>query len=344
MERTYEGNLLLADVQKQLVTKDDYSKSITPDVLTTLSDLINKFNQRFGIDIPITESDRIVMESWLKNLENDIELREYARVNAFADFVYVYESRLRDQILTSLSDNQYLVVRIFQDSDLRKNIMTSAAEFYYKWANATDFPPVTPETPAQNRLSFRETIRSCKGHIYWIDRFIGKGGLEFLLDSFDNHNVKEIKILTSLYNNEYQITEELRNQFEKLQKEMRQKGISLEMRVVSTKVAYNIIPHDRFILAQNLKYNVPSYTTVTKGGFSEIKRTTNDIPFMDFWNNRDSLDLLNDWSRIKDILDETLEIHEAKCSACGKLAQIKFKPDGRHPVYCKECLGKRRHY
>jgi len=49
------------------------------------------------------------------------------------------------------------------------------------------------------------------------------------MDSFNHQNIKEIKILTSLYNNENQISEELRNRFAQFQKEMEQKGISLEM-------------------------------------------------------------------------------------------------------------------
>ena len=64
------------------------------------------------------------------------------------------------------------------------------------------------------------------------------------------------------------------------------------MRVVSTKVGYNKVPYGRFIIAENVKYNVPSFTTITKGCFSEIKTTTNDIPFNDYWNDTDSLDII----------------------------------------------------
>jgi CxxC-x17-CxxC domain-containing protein len=230
--------------------------------------------------------------------------------------------------------------KIFSDADLKKNIMITAADIYYKWTRTIDLPPVTPDTPSQNRLSFRQTIRSCTGYLYWIDLFLGKEGLEFLIDSFDLQSIKEIKVLSSLYNNENQINEELRNQFDLFQKEMKQKGISLEMRLVSTKAAYESVPHDRFLIGQNIKYNVPSFTTVMKGRFSEIKKTTNDVTFMDYWNNKDSLDLINDWSKIKDILERIRKVYEVVCYACGKLTHITFKPDGRRPVYCKQCLIK----
>lgn len=63
------------------------------------------------------------------------------------------------------------------------------------------------------------------------------------------------------------------------------------MRVVSTKAGYNKVPYDLFIIAENVKYNVPSFATITKGRFSKIKTTTNDIPFNDYWNDTDSLDM-----------------------------------------------------
>jgi CxxC-x17-CxxC domain-containing protein len=341
LEKTYVGRLPVDEVQRPLVARDNVGRVITPEVLTTLSEIISKFNERFGIDVPITEADKLVVETWLKNLESDAELREYAQANEFSDFLRIYETRLENQMLSSLSDNLYLVEKIFADTDLKKKIMVTAAEFYYKWAKTSDLPPVTPETPSQNRLLFRQAIRSCAGHIYWIDLFLGQEGLEFLMDSFNHQSVKEIKILTSLYNNENQISEELRKRFTQFQKEMEQKGVSLEMRLVSTKVAYDNLPHDRFIIGQNIKYNVPSFTTIIKGRFSEIKKTTNDIPFINYWNNIDSLDLIKDWPKIRDILDKTRRIYEVNCSSCGKITQVMFKPDYRRPVYCKQCLGRR---
>ncbi|HLN46134.1 MAG TPA: CxxC-x17-CxxC domain-containing protein [Candidatus Sulfotelmatobacter sp.] len=33
---------------------------------------------------------------------------------------------------------------------------------------------------------------------------------------------------------------------------------------------------------------------------------------------------------------------EIKCTDCGKLATVPFKPTAGKPVYCRECLAKRR--
>jgi type I restriction enzyme, R subunit len=102
-----------------------------------------------------------------------------------------------------------------------------------------------------------------------MDLYIGKEGLEFLIDSFNKQSVKQVKLLTGLYNNENQINAELHDRFEKFQKEMKQKGISFEMQLIPTKNTYERVAHDRFIMGENIKYNVASFTTVIRGRFSE---------------------------------------------------------------------------
>ena len=77
------------------------------------------------------------------------------------------------------------------------------------------------------------------------------------MDSFDYQNVQEVKLLTSSYNNENQVNVELTDRFDQFKNEMEQKGISLEMRAISTKAAYDMVAHDRFIVGENVKYNVP---------------------------------------------------------------------------------------
>ena len=176
--------------------------------------------------------------------------------------------------------------------------------------------------------------------MYWIDLFLGLEGIEFLLDNFDIYSIKDIKILTSLYNNENQINEELHNQIKEFQRKMKEKGISLQIRIVSSKIAYQKVSHDRFILSENVKYNVPSFTTVTKGRFSEIKKTTNSIPFEEYWNQKDSIDIINNWIEIKNIIFRSRKLYNTICSNCKEHFQIHFKPDGIRPIYCTKCRSR----
>ena len=36
------------------------------------------------------------------------------------------------------------------------------------------------------------------------------------------------------------------------------------------------------------------------------------------------------------------ETHEITCSDCGKKSEVPFKPDGKRPVYCRDCFQKHR--
>lgn len=36
--------------------------------------------------------------------------------------------------------------------------------------------------------------------------------------------------------------------------------------------------------------------------------------------------------------DESAERHQATCSACGKACEVPFKPNGKKPVYCRDCF------
>ncbi len=338
LQKTHQGDILVTEEARSLVARDELGKPNVPDVLTTLSDVVQRINEKFEGDVRISDADEITLMTWLESLEKDSDLRQVAKANEFEDFLRKYRTKLQEQMVISLSDNKRLVSLIFSDPDLMNKITISAARYYQRWASSNDLPPIRPGTPAENRLMFRRIIQSCKGFVHWLDLYIGQEGLEFLVDSFDHQNVKDIKLLSSLHNNENQINVELRDRFDQFKKELEGKGISLEMKVISTKSAYDMVAHDRFIIGENAKYNVPSFTTVVKGRFSEIKKTTNDIPFIDYWNDKDSLDIMKDWLKVKNILDKkTRTMYEACCSDCDKKVQVPFKPDGVRPVYCVDC-------
>ena len=36
------------------------------------------------------------------------------------------------------------------------------------------------------------------------------------------------------------------------------------------------------------------------------------------------------------------EMHKITCSDCGQESEVPFKPDGKRPVYCRDCYQKHR--
>ena len=37
--------------------------------------------------------------------------------------------------------------------------------------------------------------------------------------------------------------------------------------------------------------------------------------------------------------DAPVRLHQATCSQCGKACEVPFKPNGKKPVYCRDCFG-----
>jgi CxxC-x17-CxxC domain-containing protein len=78
---------------------------------------------------------------------------------------------------------------------------------------------------------------------------------------------------------------------------------------------------------------VPSFSTVVRGGFSEIKKTKNIIPFDDYWNDKEVLDLVKYW----DVIKGTKRAYEVKCAKCGFQFEVTFKPREGQKLYCRKC-------
>jgi type I restriction enzyme, R subunit len=332
LEKTYDGGILLGE-GRNLTMGASYGAPKEPEKLTSLSEVIRSLNDTFGGTI--SGADKISIEEWFKQLKNDPILREIAKENSFEDFYKQFERKFLNVVIESDNTNQSLVKRIYAQPELQKQLVMDASQIYHTWVKSNGLPPITPSDPARNREIFRQTIYRCKGSISWLDLYLNEAGLDFLIDSFDKKSVKNIKILTGLSDNEYSINERLVSKFKAYQEELKKDGINLEMKIVSTKEGHNKVAHDRYLLGDNIKFNVVSFTLLQKGRFSEIKKTENEIPFDEYWNDSDSYDLKENWDKL-----HKLSTFDSTCSDCSIDIQLPFKPDGKRPVYCKECYKK----
>jgi len=332
LEKMHEGGILLGD-GKNLAMGTNFGASKEPETLTSLSEVIRSLNDTFGGTI--SGADHMSIGEWFEQLKNDPILREIAKENSFEDFYKQFEKRFLDVVIESDDTNQSLVKRIYTQHELQKQLVMGASQFYHTWVKSNGLPPITPSDPARNREIFRQTIYCCKGSISWLDLYLNESGLDFLIDSFDKKSVKNIKILTGLSDNEYSINERLVSKFKAYKEELKKDGINLEMKIVSTKEGHNKVAHDRYLIGDNVKFNVVSFTLLQKGRFSEIKKTENEIPFEEYWNDSDSFDLQENWDRLN-----KLTTFDAKCSDCSIEIQLPFKPDGKRSVYCKKCFKK----
>jgi len=141
-----------------------------------------------------------------------------------------------------------------------------------------DIKLLSPGKPFSNKKAIRDIISSCKKHIYWVDKYFSRVGLDWLSVSLNTGKVKEIRILMS--------SEKADNKFlsfyKDLKKELKSYGIKCELRVISDN-KLNADIHDRWIISENLCYNMPSTDTIARGQYSEVKRTANFPPFKEWW-------------------------------------------------------------
>ena len=143
---------------------------------------------------------------------------------------------------------------------------------------------LSPAKPFSNKKALRDIISSCEKHIYWIDKYFSKVGLDLLSDSLNTNKVKNIRILML----SEKIDKKFNALFEDLKEELKGKDVKCELKVITdNKLKAQI--HDRWIISENLCYNIPSTDTVARGQYSEVKETTNKPPFNEWWERSKEL-------------------------------------------------------
>jgi len=155
---------------------------------------------------------------------------------------------------------------------------------------------ITPETPFSNKLQIEQIIKSCSGHLYWVDKYFSKAGLEIINQALfmpPKPKLNEIRILSSID----KADSNLRKSFKDFKKELENKNIKVDLRIIiSNKIKSEI--HDRWIMTRGKAYNLPSPDVIFRGQYSEIKETKNIPPFKQWW--AEGLDIITEWNKIED--------------------------------------------
>lgn len=141
-----------------------------------------------------------------------------------------------------------------------------------------DVKLLSPGKPFSNKRVIRDIISSCEKYIYWVDKYFSRAGLDWLSESVNAGNVKEIRILMSLE----KADKKFLSLYKDLKEELKNDGIGCELRIISDN-KLNADIHDRWIISENLCYNMPSTDTIARGQYSEVKRTANFPPFDEWW-------------------------------------------------------------
>jgi len=205
LEKTHEGSISHDSGKKRLTASGKIPEGKEPEVLTSLSAIIKAMNEKFAMGFDITDAEVITIDEWMGILKKMPTLKDIAQSphNNFDDFARAFREEFDRIIVKREIIQQYkgLVSKIWEDEQYHAAIVKKAAELYYEWSKENHIPPITPANPVENRLRFRQTIANCKGYLYWVDRYFNYEGLEFLMHGLNMHDVKHVKILTSVYQN-----------------------------------------------------------------------------------------------------------------------------------------------
>ena len=149
-----------------------------------------------------------------------------------------------------------------------------------------DVKLLSPGKPFSNKKAIRDIISSCEKYIYWVDKYFSRAGLDWLSESLNTSKVKGIKILMS----PEKLDEKFVSLYKDLKEELKNDGMKCELRVISDN-KLNADIHDRWIISENLCYNMPSTDTIARGQYSEVKRTANLPPFDEWWEKSKGPDI-----------------------------------------------------
>lgn len=154
---------------------------------------------------------------------------------------------------------------------------------------------LSPKTPFTNELHIRELIRKGSNYIHWFDRYFTRKGLAFIAEEVDPKRVNEVKILSGTKQTDHH----LRASFKDFQKELSNKGINAEMRILTGEKIREI--HDRWLITENKTYNIPSINTIQGKQYAEITISPAEKPFNKWWEK--GLDIIEDWNKVQKHID-----------------------------------------
>lgn len=137
---------------------------------------------------------------------------------------------------------------------------------------------ITPDMPYTNIYNMRKVIRSCRGDIYWIDKHFRKDGFELLVDGIPFDGVNSITIISGIDN----LTASAKEDYQFLQLELSQRGISLNWRIICDK---SFKWHDRWLVADNQCHNIPPILAIIRGQRAEILLTKEHLDVQPFISN-----------------------------------------------------------
>lgn len=360
LKKTFEGAIKLPTKEGQLESAISTKVTKSADIVAILSELILRINQEHS-GRPVTESETVCIEKLVNTIVYDDAIISHFKepgntvenILRFSSFKDEFNGKLQKV----LKYNEELYVDIKNNEAWRNKLLEIVANKIQENISKTgelELPVISDDIP-KNKESYRKALESCQNFMWYEDRFLNTESLSLLEDVIKKSKVKSIRILTSLiYNNG--MNEEFLSKIKEFEKILSKNGVTLEVKVASTKKLHRII-HDRYVFGTNILWSLPPSSAVLDGQsstFKEYKPGTQNYEkiskdYVEWWGDQEALEISSNWDKIKELRDKFVikssgrEMHDTTCTKCGKATQVPFKPDGIRPVYCDDHKKLLRH-
>ena len=164
-------------------------------------------------------------------------------------------------------------------------------------AGSLELPAISDDI-AQNKESYRRALESCRGFLWFEDRYLNSELLEIFEDVIENLDVKSVRIISSAIFNKG-IDDKFLNKIKQFQKILQKNNIEFEVKIVTTRRLQKKM-HDRYVIGSNISWSLPPLSAVIDGSRSSFKEymagTTNYIQnskdFTDWWEDPDALEIV----------------------------------------------------
>lgn len=146
--------------------------------------------------------------------------------------------------------------------------------------------PIDPNLPYRNRINLCKVFNNCTGYLWWLDKHFIFGGFELLNDwcHGDNYcgNITEIRILGSNLINTRELGR-LRRHFSPFKVELNHLGIQAEIKVITDPTILTSL-HDRYIISDNIAFNILPVGSLIKGQTGTLFLEENPPDFAQLWS------------------------------------------------------------
>lgn len=143
-----------------------------------------------------------------------------------------------------------------------------------------------PKRPFTNELALRRVLRELSGRALWYEQHMSAKVLELLIEEVQPEHLTELRLLSGPAN----LNAKTKGRFERFQKELTERGLPVDWRVLSADLARDI--HARVIFDDSSAWELPPLNSLLKGTVDSIRPS--QIPrslFDDAWHGSEARSL-----------------------------------------------------